>query len=99
MSTTQFTLDAATTALILIDLQYGIVARNVQPQSSAQVIARAKLLAQAFRAAHAPVVLVTVGGSPDGKDLLAPVADATPPPEGPRSGGRLGPIWTGGRVV
>jgi len=84
MSTAQFTLDATTTALVLIDLQYGIVARNVQPQSSAQVIARAKLLAQAFRAAHAPVVLVTVGGSPDGKDLLAPVADATPPPEGPR---------------
>ena len=84
MSTPQLTLDTATTALVLIDLQNGIVAMNVHPQPSAEVVARAKSLAQAFRAVHAPVVLVTVGGSPDGKDTLAPVADAAPPPAGPR---------------
>jgi nicotinamidase-related amidase len=82
MSTPQLTLDPATTALVLIDLQYGIVAMNVHPQPSAEVVARAKRLAQAFRAAQAPVVLVTVGGSPDGKDMLAPIADAAPPPAG-----------------
>ena len=80
MSTPPLSLDPKTTALVLIDLQYGIVAMNVQPQSSADVVARAKELAQAFRAAQAPVVLVTVGGLPDGKDGLAPLADAVPPP-------------------
>ncbi len=43
MSTAQLTLDPATSALVLIDLQYGIVAMNVHPQSSTEVIARAKL--------------------------------------------------------
>jgi nicotinamidase-related amidase len=57
---------------------------NVQPQPSADVVARAKELAAAFRAARAPVVLVTVGTSPDGRDALAPLADATPPAAGAR---------------
>jgi nicotinamidase-related amidase len=80
MSTPPLSLDPKSTALVLIDLQYGIVAMNVQPQSSADVVARAKALAEAFRAVAAPVVLVTVGGLPDGKDGLAPLADAVPPP-------------------
>ena len=84
MTDPRLTLDPATTALVLIDLQYGIVAMDVHPQSSADVIARAQKLAQAFRAAKAPVVLVSVGGSSDGKDMLAPLADAAPPPAGPR---------------
>jgi nicotinamidase-related amidase len=84
MSTSTLKLDPATTALVLIDLQYGIVAMNVQPQSSAAVVARAKQLAEAFRAAQSPVVLVTVGSSGDGKDMLSPLADAAPPPAGAR---------------
>jgi len=84
MNPASLTLDPTTTALVLIELQQGIVAMDVHPQSSAEVVSRAKRLAQAFRAAHAPVVLVTVGGSPDGKDMLAPIADAAPPPAGAR---------------
>lgn len=75
MNTPELKLDPQTTALVLIDLQYGIVSMNVQPHSSSEVVARAKRLAQAFRAANAPVVLVTVGGSPDGKDTLTPTLD------------------------
>jgi nicotinamidase-related amidase len=78
MSTPELNLDPKTTALVLVDLQYGIVSMNVAPQPSAQVVERAKSLAQAFRAAGSPVVLVTVGSSPDGKDALAPLLD-TPP--------------------
>src|SRR4051794_17936086 len=84
MSPPPLSLDAATTALVLIDLQYGIVAMNVQPQPSSEVVARARTLARAFRAAHAPVVLVTVGSSPDGKDALNPIAEGAPPPAGAR---------------
>ena len=80
MDSQQLSLDPSSTALILIDLQYGILAMNVQPQSSAEVVSRAQKLAQAFRTAHAPVVLVTVGNLPDGKDMLQPLADAAPPP-------------------
>lgn len=79
MTTPQLTLDPNTTALVLIDLQNGIVSMNVQPQSSAEVVARGKRLAQAFRAAQAPVVLVTVGSSADGKDALAPTLDTSTP--------------------
>jgi nicotinamidase-related amidase len=77
-------LDPATTALVLIDLQYGIVAMNVHPQPSAEVVARARELAHAFRVARAPVVLITVGSSGDGRDMLSPLADAVPPPADPR---------------
>lgn len=79
MTLPPLSLDSATTALVLIDLQYGIVAMNVHPQSGSEVVARARRLADAFRAAHATVVLVAVGGLPDGKDVLAPMADAAPP--------------------
>ena len=81
MSTPPLTLDPATTALVLIDLQYGIVGLNVQPQSGADVVARCRRLAEAFRGVNAPVVLVTVGSVGDGKDMLTPAAD-TPAPAG-----------------
>jgi nicotinamidase-related amidase len=76
------TLDPRSTALVLIDLQRGIVARQTAPHPSADVVARARRLADAFRAAGAPVVLVHVDYSPDGRDRLAPRADA-PMPAGP----------------
>jgi nicotinamidase-related amidase len=69
-------LDMRSTALVLIDLQNGIVAMNVHPQPSAEVVSRSRQLADAFRAAHAPVVLVTVGNLTDGKDALMPACDA-----------------------
>jgi nicotinamidase-related amidase len=76
MSTSRLSLDPKTTALVLIDLQNGIVSMKVEPQPSSDVVARAKRLAQAFRAVQAPVVVVTVGSSVDGKDALAPAVDA-----------------------
>ncbi|NML47562.1 hydrolase [Ramlibacter sp. G-1-2-2] len=79
MSTPELKLDPKTTALVLIDLQNGIVAMKTEPNPSSQVVAHAKKLAQAFRAAQAPVVLVTVGSSADGKDALAPKLDTAAP--------------------
>jgi nicotinamidase-related amidase len=68
------TLSAATTALILIDLQKGIVARQFAPYSGEAVLARGKDLARRFRGAKAPVVLVNVAFAPDLGDFLkAPV--------------------------
>jgi len=84
MSTPPLTLDRAATALVLIDLQYGIVGQNVHPQPSGDVVARCKRLAQAFRAVNAPVVVVTVGSAGDGKDMLAPTADSPAPAAGAR---------------
>ena len=53
-------------ALILIDLQQGIVALpTVHPASD--IVNRANSLTHAFRARHLPVVLVTVAGAPPGR--------------------------------
>lgn len=57
-------LDPRTTALILIDLQHGIVPRAKAPRSGEAVVATAKTLAARFRAAGAPVILVHVGFTP-----------------------------------
>lgn len=88
MTSAELKLDPATTALVLIDLQYGIVAMDVQPQPGSGIVARAGQLAAAFRQVRAPVVLVTVGNAPDGKDALAPTPDTPPPP------GHRGPDWS-----
>src|SRR3984957_13614820 len=78
------TLPAATTALILIDLQKGIVGMRAEPHSGEAVLARGKELARRFRAAKAPVVLVNVAFSPDfGDALKAPVGR---PPQLPAGG-------------
>lgn len=78
------TLPAATTALILIDLQKGIVAMPTEPSSGADVLARGQALARRFRAAKAPVVLVNVAFSPDFGDALKAPVDRPPqlPPGG-----------------
>jgi nicotinamidase-related amidase len=68
------TLPTASTALILIDLQKGIVARQFAPYSGEAVLAKGKELARRFRVAKAPVVLVNVAFAPDLSDALkAPV--------------------------
>lgn len=59
------TLDPGSTALILIDLQQGIVPRAGGPRSGEEVVRTATALAARFRAAGAPVVLVHVGFTPD----------------------------------
>jgi len=65
------------TALILVDLQKGIVAKDTKPYPAAAVVAKAARLAQAFRAHKLPVILVHVtGGAPGRNELPKP---ATPP--------------------
>jgi nicotinamidase-related amidase len=76
-------LDAATTALVLIDLQQGILPYAQAPYDSATVLANAAPLAAAFRAAQSPVVLVKVGFSADGGDALKATVDAPNPPGTP----------------
>jgi nicotinamidase-related amidase len=68
----------ANSALVLIDLQQGIVALPlVHPASD--VLDRAAQLAAAFRAADRPVVRVRVAFSPDGGDALTAPIDVAPP--------------------
>ena len=72
------TLDPRTTALVLIDLQRGIVGRQTGPHAASDVVARARRLAARFRQAGATVVLVRVAYSPDGRDRLTSRSDAAP---------------------
>ena len=77
------TLPAAGTALVLIDLQRGIVGRPLAPRSGNAVVEGAKALAARFRAAAAPVVLVNVGFASDFADAArAPVGRPMQPPPG-----------------
>src|SRR5215469_3003547 len=77
-------LSAATTALILIDLQKGIVGLPTQPYSGAAVLDKGQDMARRFRAAKAPVVLVNVAFSTDFADALKTPVDQPPqlPPGG-----------------
>lgn len=78
-------LDPRSTALVLIDLQHGILANEGGPRSSAEVVATAKDLAARFRAAGAPVVLVHVAFTPDDLPSLNADKPRLPPggsPEG-----------------
>ncbi|MEW1647448.1 hydrolase [Streptomyces sp. NPDC091219] len=58
------------TALVVIDLQGGIVGAPTQPYSGPEVVARTVGLADAFRAAGLPVVLVRVTFAEDGADAV-----------------------------
>src|ERR1700712_2354804 len=80
---TPLELDPATTALVLIDLQQGILPYAKAPYDAAAVLAHAAPLAVAFRAAGSPVVLVKVGFSADGGDGLKAIVDAPNPPGAP----------------
>jgi nicotinamidase-related amidase len=77
-------LEAATTALVLIDLQKGIVGRAGAPYSGTDIVKTSIQLAGRFRQAGATVVLVNVGFSPDFKDALRQPVDQPPamPPGG-----------------
>jgi nicotinamidase-related amidase len=71
--------DPASTALVLIDLQHGIVGMTLAPRSGEQVVTAAKSLAQDFRKAGAPVFPVHVGWSPDFADALKQKVDQPMP--------------------
>jgi nicotinamidase-related amidase len=74
----ELTLDPKTTALVLIDLQNGIVGRDLVPHAAADVVERGRKMAEAFRSKGAPVVYVRV----DLNDFLRlPVDEAPQIPE------------------
>lgn len=66
----------AKTALVLIDLQRGIVGYDVAPHNGAQVVKNAARLVEAFRGAGLPVVFVRVAPTP--ATALKPIVDAAP---------------------
>lgn len=74
------TLDPATTALVLIDLQRGIIGAPTAPHAASDVIARAARLAKRFRERHALVVLVHVDPGPHGELFPRPITDVDRPP-------------------
>ncbi len=63
-------LDPRTTALVLIDLQKGIVTPGRAPYASEDVVARGKKMAEHFRAAGSPIFLVHVHWAKDYSDAL-----------------------------
>jgi nicotinamidase-related amidase len=69
-------LNPLTTALVLIDLQKGIVSRPLAPHSGAHVVEKAVLLASRFVETGSPVVRVHVGFAADGADRLQQPIDA-----------------------
>lgn len=78
------TIDPATTALVAIDLQHGIVNLATAPYKSADVVANTARIAKALRLKGGLCAFVRVTNSADGGDALKPVADVTPPPAPPR---------------
>ena len=69
-------LDPKQTALVVIDMQRGIMQRQTLPHAASDVLARCARLAKQFRAVGAPVVLVNVSYSPSGEDRLNQPTDA-----------------------
>src|SRR5207237_379999 len=68
------TLDPRSTALVLIDLQTGIVAGDTMPHASHDVVTRALSLARRFRELGALVVLVHVQPGTGGGVFARPAA-------------------------
>jgi len=71
-------IDATKTALVVIDLQKGIVGRQTAPHPANLVVRNASAIADGFRKKNMPVFLVRVNTSTDGKNRLKPITDETP---------------------
>jgi nicotinamidase-related amidase len=71
-------LDPKTTALVLIDLQNGVLSRKLVPISAEELLERGKALARRFRAEGAPVVLVNVKPPLDGPERQVDEPTALP---------------------
>jgi nicotinamidase-related amidase len=71
----QLLIENEKTALILIDLQKGIVSMPTEPNPSNVVIKNANMLVQAFHKNKAQVVFVRVAYSHDGKNMLRQEVD------------------------
>jgi nicotinamidase-related amidase len=73
-------IDPRSTALLLLDLQKGILGIAAGgPHTAAEVLASAGALARRFRQLAATVVLVRIGWSADGGDVLRQPVDRQPP--------------------
>lgn len=73
-------LDPRSTALVLLDLQKGILGIAAGgPHSAAEVVASGGALAKRFRALKATVVLVRIAWSADGGDVPRQPVDRQPP--------------------
>jgi len=84
----ELVLEPGRTALVVIDLQRGIVAAPAAPNPASDVVAHAAAIAAALRAAGGTVVLVHVTPSADGRDALRPQTDTPASQRGP-----LPPDW------
>jgi nicotinamidase-related amidase len=82
-------LDARRTAVVVIDLQKGIVGRPGAPYPQTDVVANCARLLSAARAAGARPVLVHVGGAPDGADRPHTATD-----QSGKSTGPMPPDWS-----
>lgn len=80
------------TALVLIDLQTGTLSAPTVPYPAAEVVGRAAQLADAFRSAGAPVVLVRMANAADGSDAVSGRTEAARRVGGTRRPRDLGPI-------
>lgn len=78
------TLDPRATALVLIDLQAGILALPTAPRSGSEILSAAKAVAGRFRSAGALVAPVRVDFAPDFADAPPQLVDQpmTAPPGG-----------------
>src|ERR1700688_2175571 len=74
-------LNAKTTALVLIDLQKGILAVPVLPNPASTVYARSKALASRLRAAGGPIVWVRVSFARHFRECLARPSEPAAPYE------------------
>lgn len=63
------------TALLLIDLQKGIAARQTAPHSASSVVENAAKLVRAFRRLELPAIFVRVLTGADRGDILKPLVD------------------------
>ena len=73
------TLDATKTALVVIDLQEGILPFAGGPHAAADVVSRSARLAEKCRENGSPVVMVRVGWSADFAEALKQPVDAQNP--------------------
>lgn len=71
-------LDPRSTALVLIDLQNGVLGRKLEPLSADDLLDRGKALARRFRAESAPVVLVNVAPATEDKPRAVDEPSALP---------------------
>jgi len=93
---TPLELTPAKTALVVIDLQAGILARSTAPHASSDVLDRSATMCDRFSAAGAQIVLVRVSFAADGSDALSQPCDEPTPRARPAGWDVLSPALGSG---